>query len=395
MTARPEAIERSFESIRLDEEVSFEVCVQATDIDAFAALSGDYNPRHMEASPPFANRIVHGAHLAAFFSRLVGMLLPGKHCIYLSQQTQFSRPAFPGDKLTVVGQVFNKDEEHRRLDIRTSVRRDGVILASGKAQVMILELPEEIRMSLEGKRAVVTGGSRGIGRATAEQLARAGAHVAISFRSRADEARGVVEQIQAAGGRALALPLDLGDRASVPKFFEQAAAELGGIDILVNNAAPPLARKSVVELAWENVARELELILGGALSCVQAALPHLVASPSGCIVNVLSSVVLGTPPPGMGSYAAAKSALAALTKSLAVELGPKKIRVNAVSPGLTDTEMTADIPQLMKSRFGSALPIGRSANADDVAAAIYCLCSDGARYLTGVNLPVTGGGWML
>ncbi|MFZ5893968.1 MAG: SDR family oxidoreductase [Myxococcota bacterium] len=395
MTTRPEAIDRPFESIHVDEQVSFNVTVDEEAIDAFADLSGDFNPRHMEARPPFAQRIVHGAHLAAFFSRLVGMMLPGRRCIYLSQSTQFSRPAFPGDELTIQGKVISKDVEHRRLEIATTVRKGSVLLASGKAQVMVLELPEELRMTLRGKRAIVTGGSRGIGQATALLLAQSGADVVVGYRSRAEEANSVVDEIKAAGVRGACFALDLGRSDSIAGFFESAVAELGGLDILVNNAAPPLTRKPVLELAWESLARDVELIAGGTLACIQRAAPHLAAGEGGVIVNVLTSAILGSPPPGLGSYVAAKSALAGLTKVLAVELGARKVRVNAVSPGLTDTDMTADIPQLMKTRLGSALPIGRSANVDDIAGAILCLCSDGARYLTGVNLPVTGGGWML
>jgi NAD(P)-dependent dehydrogenase (short-subunit alcohol dehydrogenase family)/acyl dehydratase len=393
--SRPEAVDRPFAEIAVGDEASFEVAIEERDVDAFAALSGDFNPRHMEAHAPFPARIVHGAYLTALFSRLVGMLLPGRRCVYLSQQTDFARPAFPGDRVTVRGQVTRKDEPYLRLEIKTTVLRGEVVLASGKAQVMVLDIPTEVEMTLQGKRAIVTGASGGIGRATAELLGRAGARVVLGYRSNRDGAEAAALAIRDGGGEATTAAFDLADRASMRGLFEASDAALGGLDVLVNCASPPLARKPAAEIEWAQLARELDEVAGGTLAAIQLALPRLTAAKGGAIVNVLTSALLGVPPPGLGSYIAAKSALAGLTKSLAVELGPKGIRVNAVSPGLTETAMTADIPQLMKNRLGSALPLGRTAQPDDVAAAIVFLCSDAARYLTGANLPVTGGGWML
>jgi 3-oxoacyl-[acyl-carrier protein] reductase len=388
------AEDRAFEEIAVGDEAAFEATIEAVDLDEFARLSGDRNPRHMEAHPPFRDRIVHGAFLTSLFSRLVGMKLPGRRCVYLAQQTEFLRPAFPGDTVRVEGKVLTKDEVYRRLEIKTVVRRGTEVLASGKATVTMIELPTEVRMDVQGKRIVVTGGSRGIGRAVAKMLGRAGARVVLSYRSHPEEGEAVAGEIREQGGEAHAAFLDLSDRASVGSFFDSAERALGGLDAAVCSAAPSLARNPIAKLEWPLLLRDLEFIVGGTLACMQEATPRLIQAGGGSIVLVLTSAVLGQPPPGLASYVAAKSALAGLSKVLAVELGPKRVRVNSVSPGLTETDMTADIPQLLKNRLLGGVPAGRTAQPDDVAGVVLFLCSDASRYITGANLPVTGGGWM-
>ncbi len=388
------AEDRAFEDIAVGEEAAFETTIDASEVDEFAHLSGDRNPRHMEAHPPFRDRLVHGAFLTSLFSRLVGMKLPGQRCVYLAQQTEFLRPAFPGDTIRVEGKVLAKDEVYRRLEIKTVVRRGSEVLASGKATVTMIDLPSEVRMDVKGKRVVVTGGSRGIGRAAAAMLARGGARVVFSYRSHPDEAEAAARAAREAGGEAHACFLDLSDRASITAFFETAESTLGGLDAVVCSAAPSLTRNPIAKLDWPLLLRDLEFIVGGTLACMQEATPRLIAAGGGSIVLVLTSAVLGQPPPGLASYVAAKSALAGLSKVLAVELGSKRVRVNSVSPGLTETDMTADIPQLLKNKLLGGVPAGRTAQPDDVAGVVVFLCSDASRYITGANLPVTGGGWM-
>jgi len=242
--------------------------------------------------------------------------------------------------------------------------------------------------SLEDKVALVTGASQGIGRATSLALAQAGAKVAVAARS-ADKLASLVGEIEAAGGAALAVPMDVADAAQVKTGFQQVLAKFGRLDILVNNAAvtrDTLALRMKLE-DWESV---LRTNLTGAHLCIQQALGAMLKQRSGRIIN-LSSVVAETGNAGQANYVASKAGLIGLTRAIAVEVASRNITVNAVAPGFIETPMTDPLPQELKDKMKSLIPLGRLGSDRDVAAAIVFLASDEAAYITGHVLDVNGG----
>jgi 3-oxoacyl-[acyl-carrier protein] reductase len=242
--------------------------------------------------------------------------------------------------------------------------------------------------SLKDKVALVTGASQGIGRATSLALAEAGAKVAVAARN-TEKLATLVSEIEAAGGEALAVPMDVADAAQVKNGFQQILAKFGKLDILVNNAAvtrDTLALRMKLE-DWEAV---LRTNLTGAHLCIQQALGAMLRQRSGRIIN-LSSVVAETGNAGQANYVASKAGLIGLTRAIAVEVASRGITVNAVAPGFIETPMTDPLPQELKDKMKSLIPLGHFGKDRDVAAAIVFLASDEAGYITGQVLDVNGG----
>ncbi len=245
--------------------------------------------------------------------------------------------------------------------------------------------------SLKGKVALVTGASQGIGRATSLSLAAAGASVAVAARN-VEKLGTLVSEIQAAGGEALAVPMDVSDPAQVKAGFQQVLAKFGRLDILVNNAGvarDTLALRMKLE-DWDAVIRTN---LTGAHLCTQQALGAMLKQRSGRIINV-SSVVAETGNPGQANYVAAKAGMIGLTRAIAVEVASRNITVNAVAPGFITTPMTDPLPQNVKDIMLGRIPLGRPGTDVDVAMAIVFLSSDEAAYITGHVLDVNGGMYM-
>ncbi len=242
--------------------------------------------------------------------------------------------------------------------------------------------------SLQGKVALLTGASQGIGRATALALAEAGASISVAARS-ADKLAALVAEIESKGGEALAVTMDVADAAQIKAGFQQALAKFGKLDILVNNAAitrDTLALRMKLE-DWDAVIRTN---LTGAHLCIQQALGAMLKQRSGRIINV-SSVVAETGNAGQANYVASKAGLIGLTRAIAVEVASRNITVNAVAPGFIVTPMTNVLSEELKEKMKALIPLGRFGSDREIAAAIVFLASDEAAYITGQVLEVNGG----
>lgn len=241
--------------------------------------------------------------------------------------------------------------------------------------------------------ALVTGANRGIGKAIALRCAGAGFDVAVGYLSDTESASGVVAEIEAMGRRAIAVEGDVTDPAQARAVVATVIEEMGRIDALVNNAGimPVTPFLEVTTEEWDEV---IATDLSAAFHTIQAALPTMLEQGSGCVVNISSRLgQVGLP--GVVSYAAAKSGLLGMTKSLAREFGPQGVRFNAVAPGFTVTEMTRDIVGTEEgARRLEELPAGRFAEPEDVAAAVLFLLSDEAEMFHGQTLGPNGGGYM-
>ncbi len=239
------------------------------------------------------------------------------------------------------------------------------------------------------KVAVVTGASRGIGRACAVALAGDGWRVAVGYRASETEAKETLRQVEAAGGDGVTVRLDILDRDSVVGAFREVADLLGPVTGLVNNAG--FSQDGLmVKYSLEAFDRTMETNARGAFLCTQQALRTMLRARWGRVVNVSSAIALRGNA-GQTAYAASKTALVGLTKSLAREVGGKGITVNCVLPGLVDTDMTSHLTEAARAVYVEQTPLGRTARLEEVASVVRFLMSDEASYVNGAVIPVDGG----
>lgn len=246
-----------------------------------------------------------------------------------------------------------------------------------------------IDSGLAGKVALVTGGSRGIGRAVVERLAGDGMDVVFFYRGNAEAAQGVVEAVAAAGGRAEALQADVTDAAAVAQAVERVVESRGRIDLLVNNAG--IVRDNLLAMLDDaDIRAVLDTNVLGVFHVTRAVVPHMISKRAGKIVN-LGSVAGDKGGRGQSNYAASKGAIQAFTRAMAVELASRKITVNCVAPGVIDTEMSQAVRDLAGEQVTQRILLKRVGSADDVAHAVWFLASRFADYITGEVLHVDGG----
>lgn len=244
-------------------------------------------------------------------------------------------------------------------------------------------------MKLEGKKALVTGASRGIGRAIALALAVEGADVVINYAGNEAAAKAVAQEIEALGRKALVVQADISSNAAATSLVEQAVKAFGRLDILVNNAG--ITRDGLLmrmkEEDWDAV---LTTNLKGVFNCTKAAVKYMMKQRSGHIVSI-SSVVGITGNAGQANYAAAKAGVIGFTKAVAKEVASRGINVNAVAPGFIKTDMTKVLSEKVVAGMESTIPLRRLGEPTDIAKAVVFLASDDANYITGQTLHVDGG----
>jgi len=245
---------------------------------------------------------------------------------------------------------------------------------------------------LTGKVALVTGGSRGIGRAASLALAKQGAQVVINYVSNEGAAREVAQAIEKAGGKAEIVQFDVGSGDGAEKAIAEVAKRLGRLDILVCSAGISIDGL-LLRLKDEDVERTFAVNVKGSLACARAATKVMMRARAGRII-FLSSVVGEMGNAGQTAYSASKSALLGITKSMARELSSRAITVNAITPGFIDTDMTGGLTEDQKTAINSAIPLGRTGKPEEIAAAVVYLASDEAGYVTGQALRVNGGMYM-
>lgn len=247
-------------------------------------------------------------------------------------------------------------------------------------------------MTLDGKVALVTGGSRGIGRAVAIRLAGMGALVYINYVSRPEAALKTKELIESAGGKAEIIGFDVADGDAVQLSLDKIVTDTGSIDILINNAG--ITRDGLIarmkELDWDMV---LNTNLKGAFLCSKAAARFMMKKRWGRIINI-TSVIGFAGNAGQANYAAAKAGLVGFSKSMAREYAARNITVNNVAPGYVITDMTEALPEKIQDKIKAEIPLGVFGTTDDIAGAVAYLVSEDGRYLTGQTLHVNGGMYM-
>ncbi|MFF4796037.1 SDR family NAD(P)-dependent oxidoreductase [Streptomyces sp. NPDC001276] len=242
----------------------------------------------------------------------------------------------------------------------------------------------------DGRVALVTGASRGIGASVAWLLASRGMRVVVNYRSSRDEAEDVVASIRSAGGRAMAVQADVRDESAVLGMAEQVRAAMGEVEVLVHSALTPYAIKSFDEISWDELGGKLEQEMRAAFLMTKAVVPGMTTRGYGRIVY-LGAVLSRRPQDGMIALGTSKAALSSFARYVAQELGPRGITVNVVAPGPVASLLHADLDQEQQQRQAAQTVLGRLASPDDVARAVAFYAGDDSGFITGTTAPVNGG----
>lgn len=378
-----------FSALQTGSVARFSKQITVEDIRAFAALSGDYNPLHLDPEfarkTPFGRPVAHGVLLASFVSRMVGMQLPGAGALWMRQSFQWPNPVFAGDTVEITMRVTHRSAGANTITLEVSaVNQDGKSVLSGEGAVMLLEQQQArpVGRSLKESVALVSGGTRNAGMAIAFELAKEGAAVALVDSTGADE---VVAKIQQDGGQAIAVRLQDIDVEAIEQAFGKP------VQVLVNNTTATYKPQAFADLSWDAVQQILDREIRDVFQATQAVLKPMIAQKSGCIVNLGSILTKQVPPAQMAPFVLAKSALLGLTRSLAAELGPNGIRVNMISLGAGDFDAADASGERLKKVQAMQTPLRRLATSEDVAKAVVFLCSDAGSFITGADLPLAGG----
>ena len=384
-----------FDAIQPGDQARLRKYVTAEDVESFAQLSGDRNPLHMDESfaqrTRFRKRVVHGMLLASYVSRLLGMHCPGPGALWTQQSLRWLSPVFIGDHIEITLTVKHKSPAARTLTIEVrAVNGNGEVVMEGEGAVSLLEERGPIHfVPITERVAFVNGGSRGIGAAIASALAQTGAAVAINYWHNAADAERLCAAIQAAGGRVMLTCSDAMDQALASDAIKRTEDSFAKpVDILVNTVGTRPTETPFVTLAWEQVLAALEINLKSTFHCCQAVIPGMVAQKSGCIINIGSALKRGTPPPNWSEFLIAKSALEALTRCLASELGRDGVRVNMISPGFLESEGVGRGAERLRR---TQTPLQRLCTPHDIAAVVLALCTEAGQFITGADIPVCGG----
>ncbi len=399
-----ESADLALSDLSVGQIFSVEHIFDSESVDTFAALAGDFSPLHVDeiyaSESGFNGRIVHGMLLAALFSRLVGMTIPGKRALYLGQELSFRQPVLVGETVFAKARITAIYPSLRQIQLATTIlKADQSVAVSGTGKVLVRGPATEQKpssgarpvMQAKGQLvALITGASRGIGSAIAQRLAADGFAVAVNYRSNQEAANRVVDAILSAEGVAIPVRADILDDAAVESMISGIIERFGSLDVVVNNAAPGYEMRSALEMPWSSIADQFSASVGAPLRLCRTAFPFLRAR-GGSIVNILSQVIENQPPTQMLDYVIGKFGLLGLTRALAAEWASEGIRINGVSPGLIETDMTSHFRDRVFKLEASRTPMRRLARPEDVAAAVSYLAGSDASFLTGVVLPVTGG----
>jgi len=345
----------------------------------------------------FQKQVVHGMLSASFISTIIGTSLPGSGALWMSQSLEFVKPAFIGDKISVKAKVKQKSPSTRIVILEVAVyNQNNELLIRGESSVKLLELTvrDQARMERKKKVVLVLGGSGGIGEVISKQLAIEGYKVVINFHNSETNANNVVDLINKSGGDSVAIKADVANNQEVAAMFDQIERAFGAVEAVVHCASPNNEPRTIENLEWVDIQDQIDVNLKGAFNVSKRALPTMITNNSGVLIFIGTIFTKGVPPTQQARYIVAKAALIAFGKCLAVEYGPSNIRVNTVSPGMTQTTMISNIAEKVKMLTKMQTPLRKLAIPEEIADTVLFLVSDRSSHITGQNIHVSGGAVM-
>jgi 3-oxoacyl-[acyl-carrier protein] reductase len=392
-----------FESIRIGDKAELVHTITQEDVERFVELTGDDNKLHVDEEYAektiFKKPVAHGMLGASFISTIIGTQLPGDGALWYSQSIEFLLPVRVGDKITVVAEVKNKLQKINSIELSTDIfNQNKQKVTTGVAKVKLIEQkkdePDQERRSRSKKVALVIGGTGGIGQEVCYSLANDGYDVAIHYIRNRKLAEEIRDEILAQGSKAVIIQSDITDLLSVDEMIKKILRKLTTITTVVNCSTIRVPNIKFENLDWESFQKHFELNIKGTFNILKYVVPVMTAERYGKIISITTQYV-ETPKPELSYYITAKSGLSGLIKSLSLELAPKGIRLNLVSPGMTDTALISDVPEKVRLLTATQTPLRRLATTGDIAGVISFLASEKSDYLSGETIRVNGGQVML
>lgn len=392
-----------FKSIKVGDKAELTHTITQSDINKFVELTGDDNKLHIDreyaSKTTFKKPVVHGMLGASFISTIIGTKLPGDGSLWFSQNLEFLLPVRLGDKITVKAKVVKKIEKMQIIELITDIyNQDKQKVTTGTAQVKIIEqeqlAPEKNKARAIKRVALIIGGTGGIGKATCLQLAKDGFDIAVHYHKNKELAEKIKDQITSLGKKAIIVNADITNFDQVQEMVTKIVRKLNTITVVANCATTKIPNIKFDYMEWENIQDHFDINIKGSFIIQKCVVPVMENNKYGKIINITTQAI-EKPNPEWLHYITAKSALHGFTKAMAVELAPRGIRVNLVSPGMTDTELIANIPEKVRLLTAAQTPLRHIANPEDVAGAISYLASEKSDFITGETIRVNGGQIML
>ena len=391
-----------YTAIHIGDKAELSHVISQKDVDHFVKLTGDDNRLHVDAefaeTTALKKPVAHGMLGASFISTIIGTKLPGDGALWFSQSLEFILPVRVGDTISVRAEVIKKHDRDHFIELKTDIfNQHKQLVTAGFAKVKIIE-PEPVVLPcaapIRKNVALVLGGSGGIGQAVCQQLAADGFDVAIHYHRNRVAAEATQAALKEKGVRCIVCRADIIDPAQAQEMIVALARKLGPLTVVVNCITPKIPIIGLAAMEWSDLQAHIDADIRGLFNVVKEVVPIFEAAKYGKIISFTSQAV-ETPSAGWLHYITAKAALQGFSKALAAELAHKGITVNMVSPGMTDTDLIADLPEKSRLLAAAKTPLRRLARPSDVAGAVSYLASSKADYLTGETIRVNGGQVML
>jgi len=389
-----------YENIKIGDKASIKHVITQTDIDKFVDLTGDDNRVHVDkeyaSKTSFKKPVVHGMLSASFISTIIGTRIPGDGALWYAQNLEFLLPVRIGDELTIHAEVINKIDRLNAVELNTIIyNQNKQKVINGTAKVKVVgaeEFGEDIGTGkIAPKIALVIGATGGIGSATVKLLADSGYDVAIHYFSNKGKAEALKKEIEkGTNQKATVVTGDIRDKTTAEEIVEYTVNRLGAIDTFINAATIKVPNINFESLEWDDFQQQIDIHIKSFFYLMKCVVPVMEKHKNGKIINITTQAI-EYPFPDLSHYIVAKAALQGISKSWALDLAKKGIRINMVSPGITETNLNADLPEKARLLAASRTPLKRLAKPEDVAEAVGFLVSDKAAFITGETIRVNGG----
>ena len=391
-----------YDSINIGDKAEIKHKITNEDVNKFVELTGDDNKLHINenyaSQTSFKKPVVHGMLGASFISTIIGTKLPGDGALWFSQSLEFLLPVRVGDVITIQAEVIKKIDRTKTIELSTDIfNQHKQKVTSGSSKVKVVEELKPLidkKDKYDRKVALIIGGTGGIGRAACIQLAADGFDIAIHYNSNKKLAEQIKNEVIKLGRNAIIVSADITVFNQVSDMITLIMRKLDTISVVANCATSGLPNIKFKDLEWGQIQEQIDINVKASFNIMKLVTPIMEKNNYGKIINI-STQYIEQPKTELLHYITAKSALKGFTKALAFELASTGIRINLISPGMTDTELISNVPEKVKLVTAAQTPLKRLANPKDISGAISFLASDKSDFITGETIRVNGGQYML